>query len=245
MSGQITNDNGEFLEPVTVIASATGQPDIISTAEFGQYNLALSKGITYTISPQKNTDVTNGVSTYDLGLINQHILDINSFTSPYQYIAADVNKSGSITAFDMLQLRQLILNKSLEFKDNTSWRFIDAGYNFGSDISSTLAQKFSESMLVEQNETQNIDANFISVKIGDVNGTTVPNLLMDTKTEPRNNLQQMKIDVVVRFVEAGTQFDVVFKRTDLSGYNGFQFALDYSGLELLYIKESLLTEVGK
>jgi len=242
ISGEITNDNGEFLEPVTIRASTDGQPDKISTAQFGQYNFALSKGKIYTITPEKNTDVTNGVSTYDLVLINQHILNIKHFTSAYQYIAADVNKSGNITAFDMLQLRQLILSKTFEFKDNTSWRFIDARHNFGSDISSSLSQKFSESMVIDHTENQNLKANFVGVKIGDVNGTAIPNLLMtDESTEPRNKLTKMAIEIQDKLVEAGTFFEVILEVTNLKKYNGFQFSLDFPALELVDLKENMLT----
>ena len=53
---------------------------------------------------------------FDLVLISKHILGNEAqFDSPYKYIAADINKSGSITAFDMVQLRQLILNITTEY----------------------------------------------------------------------------------------------------------------------------------
>ncbi|MFK7978962.1 MAG: T9SS type A sorting domain-containing protein [Saprospiraceae bacterium] len=240
ISGEITNENGEFLEPVTIRASTEGQADVIGTAQFGQYNLGLLPGKTYTITPEKNTDVTNGVSTYDLVLINQHVLNIKRFTSPFQYIAADVNKSGSVTAFDMLQLRQLILSKTFEFRDNTSWRFIDAKHNFGSDVSSTLSQKFAESMKVAP--TQNIQANFVGVKIGDVNGTATPNLLtIEDTAEPRNKVVGLTIEAQDRLVEAGTNFDLVLQGINLEKYNGFQFTLDFPELALVDIKEDLLT----
>ncbi len=238
VTGEITNNNGEFLEPVTITASASGQPDIISTAEFGQYNIALSKDVNYTITPYKNTDATNGVSTYDLVLINQHILDINPFTSPYQYIAADVNKSGTITAFDLLQLRQLILNKITEFRDNTSWRFVDESYNFGSDIASTLSQNFTESMEVSPSVMSTIQANFIGVKTGDVNGTAAPNKWM--LSEPRNSLGTMEVIVQDELVTAGNSFDLTFEVANLEQYNGFQFALDFPTLTLTGLQENVL-----
>ncbi len=238
VTGEITNDNGEFLEPVTIIASAAGQPDIISTTEFGQYNLALSKGTTYTITPQKNTNATNGVSTFDLVLINQHILDIKRFTSPYQYIAADVNKSGNVTAFDLLQLRQLILNQTVEFRDNTSWRFVDTGYNFGSDISSTLSQNFAESMEIIAPDNPNINLDFIGVKIGDVNGTAAPNQLLNN--EDRSWNESMTIEIADRWITAGETFNIQFDGIALEQYLGLQFTLDFPTLEVLSLEENLL-----
>ena len=73
------------------------------------------------------------MSTFDLVLISKHILGINTFDSPYKHIAADVNQSGSITAFDLVQLRQLILNITTEFSNNDSWRFVDANHTFATD----------------------------------------------------------------------------------------------------------------
>ena len=238
VSGDITNEQGEFLEPVTITASAAGQPDIISTTEFGQYNLALSKDASYTITPYKNTDATNGVSTYDLVLINQHILGVNLFTSPYEYIAADINKSGSITAFDLLQLRQLILNKITEFRDNTSWRFVDESHNFGSDVASTLSQNFAESMVVSSSENSSIQANFIGIKTGDVNGNAIPNQWM--VTEPRNKMGIMEMAVQDKLVVEGSSFDLTFEVANIEQYNGFQFALDFPTLVLTGLQENVL-----
>jgi len=50
----------------------------------------------YSIEPQKNDNPLNGVSTFDLVLISKHILGITKFDNPYQYIAADANKSDRV-----------------------------------------------------------------------------------------------------------------------------------------------------
>ena len=63
----------------------------------------------------------------------KHILGVQAFDNPYQLIAADVNGSGTITAFDMVQIRQLILNITTEFSNSPSWKFVYAGYEFTTD----------------------------------------------------------------------------------------------------------------
>ena len=103
----------------------------MSTEDNGAYTFTLPTGGDYTITPEKNVNPLNGVSTFDLVLISKHILGIQTLDTPYKQIAADVNKSGSITAFDMVQLRQLILNITTEFPSNESWRFVDAAHAFG------------------------------------------------------------------------------------------------------------------
>ncbi len=43
-------------------------------------------------------------------------------------IAADANRSGSITSFDIVEFRKLILGIYDELPNNTSWRFVDKSY---------------------------------------------------------------------------------------------------------------------
>ena len=124
IAGRIINADGETVEAVDV--SVNGGVASMSTSENGTYQFTLAKGNDYTITPEKDIDPLNGVSTFDLVLMSKHILGITPLDSPYKQIAADVNKSGTITAYDMVQLRQLILNITKEFANNESWRFVDA-----------------------------------------------------------------------------------------------------------------------
>jgi len=78
-----------------------------------------------------------------------------------------VNNSGSITAFDMVQTRQLILSITNEFTNNTAWRFVDAAYEFTTD--SPMTENFPEMVTItELDHDEQID--FVAIKIGDVNG---------------------------------------------------------------------------
>jgi hypothetical protein len=79
----------------------------------------------YTVTPTKDNDPLNGVSTFDLVLINKHILGLEPLNTPYKMIAADANNSRSITTFDIVELRKLILGIYTELPNNTSWRFVD------------------------------------------------------------------------------------------------------------------------
>ncbi|MCB0545841.1 MAG: hypothetical protein KDC70_20100, partial [Saprospiraceae bacterium] len=82
------------------------------------------------VTPELYENPLNGVSTYDLVLISKHILGLKAFDSPYKWIAADVNKTNSITSLDVAEIRKLILGIYSEFPNNTSWRFIDKDYSF-------------------------------------------------------------------------------------------------------------------
>ncbi len=80
------------------------------------------------ISPDKlfyhNINELNGVSTYDLVLISQHIAGINPLSTPYMMIAADANNSQSITSFDIVLIRKVILDGEHNDLPAGDWRYI-------------------------------------------------------------------------------------------------------------------------
>jgi hypothetical protein len=152
--------------------------EIVATNPCGEYNLNFlcSENAIFSVQPHRNSanDILNGVTTFDLVLITKHILGITLLDSPYKMIAADVNKSNSITTFDLVELRKLILFINTEFPNNTSWRFIDAGYTFPNP-SNPWTASFPECKNVDlalQNAALDID--FVAVKVGDVNNSAIP-----------------------------------------------------------------------
>jgi hypothetical protein len=76
------------------------------------------------------TSALKGVSTFDLLVITKHLLDITPFVNPFQYIAADVNWSGTVTTFDVLKIRKVILGVDDDFTSNNggpsvgNWRYL-------------------------------------------------------------------------------------------------------------------------
>lgn len=223
VAGTITNATGENVELVNV--SVNGGDKSMATGASGAFSFELELGGDYTITPEKNINPLNGVSTYDLVLISKHILGITPFDSPYKYIAADVNKSGSITAFDMVQLRQLILNITSEFPNNSSWRFVDAKHEFST--ANPAAENFNEFMNVNNLDGQMADINFVAAKIGDVNGNATANSLMGAESRSVNGT--FNLNVADRFVEAGEIVTVDFKSTDMADVAGYQFTLNTKG----------------
>jgi hypothetical protein len=121
---------------------------------------------TFLVSVQKDDNPLNGVTTADLVLLSQHIHGIQPFTEPWQWVAADVNGDLEITLEDSIELHKLILGVYTELPENTSWRFIPAGYQFPAP--NPLAQPFPENLLVETIVTD-MDTLFLGVKIGDLN----------------------------------------------------------------------------
>ena len=234
VAGTIVNPNSENVQSVSIAVNGAEQ-QTMTTAEDGKYLFMLPNGGDYTITPEKDINPLNGVSTFDLVLISKHILGISTFDTPYKYIAADVNKSGSITAFDMVQLRQLILNITSEFPNNSSWRFVESGYEFTS--ANPAAESFHEFMSINNLNAPMENMDFVAVKIGDVNGNALANSLLGA--DVRNTNQTLTINVRDRFVEAGQTVTVEFTSTDIASAQGYQFTMNFAGLELTEVVEGV------
>lgn len=135
------------------------------------------EGEGYQVTPNKDINHDNGLSVIDLILINRHIVNVAPLDSPYRMIAADADRSGEISVLDLILIRRLILGIDTVFASNTSWRFIPEDYEF-LNPSNPLQEDFPESYSLDQ-LSADTSANFIGVKVGDVDETAASNFLMN------------------------------------------------------------------
>jgi len=236
VAGQIVNPNGENVEQVSVAVSGAMQSTMTTGAD-GAFQFELNTGADYTVTPTKDMNPLNGVSTFDLVLISKHILGITTFDSPYKYVAADVNKSGTITAFDMVQLRQLILSINTEFANNDSWRFVDAAHNFSASTTNPAAQNFAEFKDISQLASNMMNVDFVGVKIGDVNGSAAANSLLGAESRTTNGT--LNFNVTDRLVEAGETVTVDFSSANIATAQGYQFTMNFAGLNFTRLGEGV------
>ena len=179
------------------------------------------------LTPVKDDDHLNGVSTLDLLLINRHILGQEPLNTPFKQIAADANKSGTITTFDIVELRKLILGIYNELPNNTSWRFVDNAFVFP-DPSNPFSTQFPEVKSLQDVTSSMMDENFVAVKIGDVNNTAIANSLMSADDRTAG---QLLFDVEDRTVKAGEEFNVTFKASE--NVAGYQFTMNTPNLDVV------------
>lgn len=132
-------------------------------------------GGTYSIKPMHDINDLNGVTTYDLVLISKHILAIEPFDSPWKMVAADANQSGSITTFDIVETRKVILGINQAFPANTSWRFLPAYTIFGNPANPFMGGLPPDNISVINLQANYTGANFKGIKIADVNNTATGN----------------------------------------------------------------------
>ena len=215
----ISNDNLENAE-VELIGS---ELIVEMTDNEGFYAFpSMPYGGAYKITPVKNDDYTNGVSTLDLVMIQRHILGIETLDSPYKLVAADVNNDEELTAADLLELRKLILGTIGEFTNNGSWRFIDAEFEF-IDPTDVFATSIPGDYIIPTlNNDMNID--FIALKVGDVNNNAESNL----KNVITTNRDRKSIELVADNQEftSGEFLSVpVSVGTDMTA-TGIQFTLE-------------------
>jgi hypothetical protein len=177
-----------------------------------------------TVTPTKDDNPLNGVTTYDLVLMSKHILGIEPLNTPYKMIAADANKSNSITTFDIVEIRKLILGIYQELPSNTSWRFVDHAYNFPNPLN-PFEQPFPENKSFTNMQASAFNQDFVGIKIGDVNNTVVANSLM---VADDRSVGTLLFDVKDRDVKAGEEFEVAFKAAEKA--QGYQMTLNLNGL---------------
>ena len=222
VNGAVTTENDIPVKDVSV--SLEGSEKSLMTGNTGTYKFdEILSGGTYMVKPFKNDDHMNGVSTLDLVMIQRHILGIEKITSPYKLIAADVNKDQKVTASDLTELRKLILGIANNFTNNNSWRFVDKAYKF-SDANNAQAESFPEVYSIAS-MSSNMQINFSSVKVGDVNGNVKANV-NDNNTESRT-AQQFALSAENKVFTAGQSVEVPVNVAEASGITGFQFTVNY------------------
>jgi hypothetical protein len=240
-AGAVNTEDNEPVEDVQV--SLSGQASTaMTTQNDGAYVFTnLTAGLDYTITPQRDGDYLNGVSTFDLVLISKHILGVGPLSTPYQRIAADVNNSGSITTLDLIQLRKLILSIDTEFANNTSWRFVETAYVFP-DPSNPWAEQFPEVININDLPATSImDADFVAVKIGDVNGDAAANSF--AVVDERSYEGTFALQTDEQELKAGNEYRVSFTAAELARIEGYQATLTLSnGVELVDIVSGVATE---
>lgn len=222
ISGVVLTESGEPVEEVEVLLSG-GEERVGLTNAQGTYRFdRLASGGTYTVRPGLNADHGNGISTFDLILVQKHILGVDPLTSPYQLIAADVNNSGGISTLDLIQLRRIILRETDSFLGNQSWRFVMSDYDF-SDPLSPWKDAMPENMEIRNLEgTRQLD--FMAIKIGDVNGNATVNS-SQPPPEVRND-DELRIQVTDQWIEPGATHDILLTSDDLDNIQGMQFTLE-------------------
>ncbi|PHI19085.1 hypothetical protein CEQ90_15030 [Lewinellaceae bacterium SD302] len=242
IAGLITTETMIPISGVDVsLAGTDGTASNIVTSDNGMFFFAsLPGGEDYTITPSHFSDYMNGVSTGDIVTITRHILGIEAFSSPFQYIAADVDGSENVNIVDIIGIRRLILGLDDVYPNGMpSWRFVAADYDFP-QVDNPWAEAFPE-VHNYNNLMQNItDSDFIGAKLGDVNGNVQANSLQGP--EARDLRGDLFLEMDELQLEAGETYRVPVRASELAQVRGYQFTLEFDNLaaELISIEDGLV-----
>lgn len=173
----------------------------------------------------KDDNPLNGVTTFDLVLISRHILGLQALDSPYKIIAADANRSNSLTTSDIIELRKLILGIYAKLPNNTSWRFVNAGFVFPAP-SNPFQAAFSEGRSWGEIIASST-ADFYGLKIGDVNCSALTSVA--APAEERTLATLLLPDVEL---PAGAVVDIPLRLAAAEAWLGWQGSLVFDAQAL-------------
>lgn len=96
------------------------------TTNSGYYEFLLNPNLSYDIKPSKNSSNRScGITSQDMELTRRHILIKDCLDFTWQFFAADVNQSNSISTLDVVLMSQLSQNLSTSLPSTWSpWGFI-------------------------------------------------------------------------------------------------------------------------
>ncbi|MBC7777372.1 MAG: T9SS type A sorting domain-containing protein [Phycisphaerae bacterium] len=176
------------------------------------------------IAPTKSNFPLNGVTVLDLIKIKRWILGLQTDLSPYAMIAADANKSGTITGFDIIELRKLILGVTDVFpNNNSSWRFIDANFNFPNP-QNPFQSAFPESISINNAQQPAYQVAFKAIKIGDLDCDAWPGLQAPSH---ERGLPQHKLTLPDATLLQGETTEIALQMSEAGDWAGLQIGLQF------------------
>ncbi len=191
---------------------------------------ALDDSEDYMVVPHKDDNYLNGVSTIDLVMIQRHILGLERFTSPYKVIAADTDNSGTINGVDLVELRKLILGITVELPHGQqSWRLPVKGQQFANPMAPF---PYEETIELNNLTGDMLGQDFIAVKIGDVNGSSLVSF-KDTEVSTRSS-KSLNLEIEDVTLERGATVTIPVYATNMDAIVGLQSTLSFNPSVLQY-----------
>ncbi len=160
--------------PVGGIPVSNGFGIWVETDSAGYYRFdSLMVGKDYVITPEYNEGWLNGVTAYDFILISRHILGLEPIDSPERLIAADINNSMTVTTFDIVQMRKVLLGTFDSVPAGKSWRFIPSDFVY-INPDNPFSPVYPESIAVYGLDGDLTNKDFTGIKTGDIDNTVDP-----------------------------------------------------------------------
>jgi hypothetical protein len=184
ISGKFVRENRTDLAADALLYNLKDVQSQTANPHFNFENLKQAEN--YRLEAQRPADWINGVTTFDIVLFSKHILGYEYLNSPYKRIAADVNRDGEVNSADMLLVRRLILRQLDSVPNNRPWCFVPVNHVFPDPENPTMTP-FAESYTFNALKDSIKNADFIGIKIGDLNLTaraSTQSEILEVRGEP-------------------------------------------------------------
>jgi hypothetical protein len=216
--------------------------DTDSLGGFEVTDLCNEAGRSLSFSAEKTItgDAANGVSTFDLIMIQRHILGVDLLDEPWQHIAADADNQSNIGVIDLIRIRRVVLQMDIDFQSPAkNWDFVGKTYTLpGSpnpfDPSVSPAFHYDSLDCFDFDLLVDGAPDFYAIKKGDVDGSifgtcdSSENYAGDFEIQGKNNTTPAHIangQVAVGAIASGSAFSDVL---------GFQVALRFDTSKLTF-----------
>ena len=215
--GQIENESGAIVEKVQVMAESSQALNSIKSGEDGTFEFEAPMGARVVLTPFKNINPLNGITTNDLVVMLNHISGTTPLETAYRRLGADVNRDGSINSLDLLDLRKLILGEVDRLPASESWRFILKDYVLGENPESEDVPYQLDIDMTAATMT----GDFVGVKMGD----------LDMDNDPENAAPRSSDALVFttddRLLKAGNTYSIPISATRFVDQTGYQYTLQF------------------
>jgi alpha-amylase len=221
----------------TVFLSGDDSDTFTPTLADGEYSFTGFTGSNFIVKPQKTSGMFNGVNVGDATAIQAHLTGPPYVTDFFRLVAADVNKSNTISTLDATIIKQALLGNPTanNILNNTkSWRFISSSFAYPDPAGPfNLPAGMPETRSVTGQST---GQDFFGIKVGDFLETANP-ALSPMQMEP---LVWRTAD---RKLQAGEPLEVTFTASNFEDIAAYQFALDFDPGALEFQSLEVLTDL--
>jgi hypothetical protein len=219
IKGKVRVENGNKVSLTATLRGPNNFKSEINSADiflsgFDFYFPHLTKQTGYQLCLDKQDEHLNGISTVDVVRIQRHILGIEYLNSHYKYMAADVNKTKTITSSDITEIRRLILGIKKTFTNVPSWIFVPKDLTFAPNFVPDIKPFIPSCDSIYIGNTSIDNKEYVAIKMGDVSLNAKSDALHGLQTRSQKN---------TLFYQTAT-IDKNTIRTDFKLKNGFEVA---------------------
>ena len=212
VTGHIKDWRGYPMENVSItLGNQTTQSLYDGRFEFKEVLLGDETNFTF----QQSINPTTGITTADLIHLQHHLTGKKVFDQAYQWVAADLDNSGTITYNDLELLKQVINNEFTE----AGWRVLPTNWLADKKLYQTTLPNTVAIRVANRTFSQD----FTAIKLGDIDGSHTLKANIPTNILP--SAKALTINVLNEKIKAGKPFSIPFSTSDFRHLTAYQASL--------------------